>query len=98
MIKPPRQDTEYNRTQGTAQGPRPNPRNPLGCSYALVPARLLDLPGGELVVLSWLLAARRKTCCLGYTLAELGAATGFCGRTVQAHVASLRAAGRRGPP
>ena len=44
-------------------------------------------------MLSWILAARRATACLGYTLRELGACTGLCGRTVQAHVASLRAKG-----
>ena len=70
-----------------------HPRNPLGCSYALVAERLLNLPPGELLVLSWILAARRATACLGYSLSELGACTGLCGRTVQAHVASLRAKG-----
>lgn len=70
-----------------------NPRNPLGCSYALVPGRLADLPGGELIVLSWLLAARRSTACLRYTAQELGAATGWDSRTLAAHAASLREKG-----
>ena len=80
---------------------RPNPRNPLGCSYALVAARLLDLPPGELLVLSWLLAARRRTCVLGYELGELGAATGFCGRgrtSAGAHLESCAWITSSGPP
>lgn len=77
----------------TAHSGGHNPRNPLGCSYALVPERLADLPGGELIVLSWLLAARRSTACLRYTAQELGAATGWDSRTLAGHVASLREKG-----
>ena len=70
-----------------------HPKNPLGCSYALIPERLSLLPGGELIVLAWLLAARRATACLTYTVQELGRATGFCSKTLAAHVASLREKG-----
>ena len=48
--------------------------------HALIAARPLDLPPGELLVLSWILAARRATACLGYSVRELGACTGLCGR------------------
>ena len=70
-------------TPTTVQATDLNPRNPLGCSYALIPERLCCLPGGELLVLSWTLDARRATACLGYLLRELGACTGLCGRTVR---------------
>ncbi len=83
------------RSRPDAQAPSHgfHPRNPLGCSYALIPERLTLLPGGELIVLAWLLAARRATACLTYTVQELGRATGFCSKTLAAHVASLREKG-----
>lgn len=70
-----------------------HPRNPLGCSYALIPERLTGLPGGELIVLAWLLAARRTECFLTHTVQQLGAMTGWDSRTLGAHVASLREKG-----
>ena len=66
-----------------------------GSNYALIPARLLCLPGGELLVLAVLLSQRRSngTFLRSLTFGELAASLGFCGKTISAHVASLRAKG-----
>ena len=71
------------------------PATQTGSSYALLPARLLCLPGGELLVLSVLLSQRRTngTFLRPLTFGELARSTGFCGKTLGAHVASLRARG-----
>ncbi len=88
-----RKNATHARPEAQAPSHDFHPRNPLGCSYALIPERLTVLPGGELLALAWLLAARRSTACLRYTVQQLGAATGFCSKTLAAHVASLRAKG-----
>ena len=66
-----------------------------GSNYALLPERLLCLPGGELLVLAVLLSQRRSngTFLRPLTFGELAASLGFCGKTLGAHVASLRAKG-----
>ena len=71
------------------------PATQTGSSYALLPARLLCLTGGELLVLSVLLSQRRTngTFRRPLTFGELARSTGFCGKTLGAHVASLRAQG-----
>ena len=69
------------------------PATQAGSSYALLPARLLCLPGGELLVLAVLLSMRRTngTFLRPLTFGELCRSLGFCGKTLGAHVASLRA-------
>ena len=71
------------------------PATQAGSSYALLPARLLCLPGGELLVLAVLLSQRRTngTFLRSLTFGELARSLGFCGKTLGAHVASLRARG-----
>ena len=71
------------------------PATQAGSSYALLPARLLCLPGGELLVLAVLLSQRRTngTFLRSLTFGELARSLGFCGETLGAHVASLRARG-----
>ena len=71
------------------------PATQAGSSYALLPARLLCLPGGELLVLAVLLSMRRTngTFLRPLTFGELCRSLGFCGKTLGAHVASLRARG-----
>ena len=71
------------------------PATQAGSSYALLPARLLCLPGGELLVLAVLLSQRRTngTFLRPLTFGELARSVGFCGKTLGAHVASLRAQG-----
>ena len=71
------------------------PATQAGSSYALLPARLLCLPGGELLVLAVLLSQRRSngTFLRPLTFSELCRSLGFCGKTLGAHVASLRARG-----
>ena len=71
------------------------PATQAGSSYALLPARLLCLPGGELLVLAVLLSMRRSngTFLRPLTFGELARSLGFCGKTLGAHVASLRARG-----
>ena len=72
------------------------PATQAGSNYALLPARLLlRLPSGELLVLSVLLSQRRSngTFLRPLTFGKLARSTGFCGKTLGAHVASLRAKG-----
>ena len=71
------------------------PATQAGSSYALLPARLLCLPGGELLVLAVLLSQRRTngTFLRPLTFGELARSMGFCGKTVATHLASLRAQG-----
>ena len=72
------------------------PATQAGSSYALLPQRLLlALPGGELLVLAVLLSQRRTngTFLRPLTFGELCRSLGFCGKTLGAHVASLRARG-----
>ena len=71
------------------------PATQAGSGYALLPARLLCLPGGELLVLAVLLSQRRSngTFLRPLTFGELARSMGFCGKTLGAHVASLRAQG-----
>ena len=72
------------------------PATQAGSSYALLPQRLLlALPGGELLVLAVLLSQRRTngTFLRPLTFGELARSLGFCGKTLGAHVASLRAQG-----
>ena len=71
------------------------PATRTGSAYALLPARLLSLPGGELLVLAVLLSQRRSngTFLRPLTFGEVGRSIGFCGRTLAAHLASLRAQG-----
>ena len=71
------------------------PATKAGSSYALLPARLLRLPGGELLVLAVLLSQRRSngTFLRPLTFGDLARSMGFCGKTVATHVASLRAQG-----
>ena len=72
------------------------PATQAGSSYALLPQRLLlALPGGELLVLAVLLSQRRSngTFLRPLTFGELARSLGFCGKTLVAHVASLRAQG-----
>ena len=71
------------------------PVTELGSSYALLPARLLSLPGGELLVLAVLLSQRRSNGSFLRPLSfgELARSLGFCGKTVAGHLASLRAKG-----
>ena len=66
-----------------------------GSNYALLPERLLCLPGGELLVLAVLLSQRRSngTFLRPLTFGELARSLGFCGKTLGAHVASLRVKG-----
>ena len=67
-----------------------------GSHYALIPARmLLALPGGELLVLAVLLSQRRSngTFLRSLTFGELARSIGFCGKTLGAHIASLRSRG-----
>ena len=71
------------------------PATKAGSNYALIPARLLCLPSGELLVLAVLLSQRRSngTFLRPLTFGELARSIGFCGKTLGAHVASLRAKG-----
>ena len=71
------------------------PATQTGSSYALLPARLLCLPGGPFLVLAVLLSQRRTngTFLRPLTFGELARSLGFCGKTLGAHVASLRARG-----
>ena len=71
------------------------PATKTGSSYALIPARLLCIPSGELLVLAVLLSQRRSngTFLRPLTFGELARSIGFCGKTLGAHVASLRAKG-----
>ena len=71
------------------------PATQAGSNYALLPARLLCLPGGKLLVLAVLLSQRRTngTFLRPLTFGELARSLGFCGKTVAAHLASLRTQG-----
>ena len=72
------------------------PATQTGSHYALLPARmLLALPGGELLVLAVLLSQRRSngTFLRALSFIELARSTGFAGRTLTAHIDSLRARG-----
>ena len=69
----------------------------LGARYCLVALRHLRLAPGPLIVLSALLALRRKTCILEISLADLANSLTFSGVTVAMHVAELRARGLVSP-
>ena len=69
------------------------PATQAGSSYALLPARLLCLPGGELLVLAVLLSQRRTngTFLRPLTFGELCRSLGFCGKTRGARLQSASA-------
>ena len=72
------------------------PATQSGSHYALIPARmLLALTGGELIVMAVLLSQRRSngTFLRSLTFGELARSIGFCGKTLGAHIASLRSRG-----
>lgn len=71
------------------------PLSALGRRYAIIPRRLLVLPAGELKVLAALLALRGKRggAALALSFEDLHHSTGYCGRRLDDHLASLRARG-----
>ena len=94
LVFPMQENTRCTRPDAQAPSNGHHPRNPHGSHFALIAERLAVLPGGEGIVMGWLIAARRTGSeGLYYTVRELGRCTGWDSRTLAAHVASLREKG-----
>ena len=69
------------------------PVNKLGCKYARLPERALELPSGALMVLALAASLNRKGGPLRCSLREAIRSVGFCGRTFETHRRALVAGG-----